>query len=144
MAGTALSYDLADWVVSLNAGRYVILPAIVIFFLVMGCVMSVMPMILLTLPAMYPTIVSLGLDPVRFGVVTVILVEAGQLTPPVGINVFALDALFPSIAADCLPSSRSGDLDGTDTAKRGFVSGPVSLSLHKNVKAGEWTFSVAF
>lgn len=61
-------------------------------------------------------------------------------------NVFALDALFPSLAAwlpsvqfSCLPSSRSGGLDGTNTAKRGFAA-----LLHKNVRAGEWTFSAAF
>ena len=59
--------------------------------------MNVIPMILLTLPAIYPTIIELGFDPVWFGVVVVILMEAGQITPPVGINVFALSSVATDI-----------------------------------------------
>ncbi len=97
LAATALPYDLADAVVSLNANRYILLAAIVIFYIVMGCLMNVIPMILLTLPAIYPTITELGFDPVWFGVVVVILMEAGQITPPVGINVFALSSVATDI-----------------------------------------------
>lgn len=101
LAATALPYDLAKAIVSLEANKYVILAAIVVFYLIMGCLMNVIPMILLTLPAIYPTITSLGFDPVWFGVVVVILMEAGQITPPVGINVFALS----SVATDVPMSS---------------------------------------
>lgn len=97
LAATALPYDLAQMIVSLDANRYVILVAVVIFYIVMGCLMNVIPMILLTLPAIYPTITSLGFDPVWFGVVVVILMEAGQITPPVGINVFALSSVATDV-----------------------------------------------
>lgn len=97
LAATALPYDLADIVVNMNANRYLILAAVVVFYIVMGCLMSVIPMILLTLPAIYPTITSLGFDPVWFGVVVVILMEAGQITPPVGINVFALSSVATDV-----------------------------------------------
>ena len=63
----------------------------------MGCLMNVIPMILLTLPAIYPTIIELGFDPVWFGVIVVILMEAGQITPPVGINVFALSSVATDV-----------------------------------------------
>ncbi|MBR3880697.1 MAG: TRAP transporter large permease subunit, partial [Mailhella sp.] len=97
LAATALPYDLADIVVNMNANRYLILAAVVLFYIVMGCLMSVIPMILLTLPAIFPTITGLGFDPVWFGVVVVILMEAGQITPPVGINVFALSSVATDV-----------------------------------------------
>ncbi|WP_276819673.1 TRAP transporter large permease subunit [Mailhella massiliensis] len=97
LAATALPYDLADAVVSLHVNRYVLLAAIVLFYIIMGCLMNVIPMILLTLPAIYPTVIELGFDPVWFGVVVVILMEAGQVTPPVGINVFALSSVATDV-----------------------------------------------
>lgn len=83
--------------VNLHVNRYVLLAAIVLFYIIMGCLMNVIPMILLTLPAIYPTIIELGFDPVWFGVVVVILMEAGQITPPVGINVFALSSVATDV-----------------------------------------------
>ncbi len=97
LASTALPFDLADMVVGLNANRYVILAAVVVFYIVMGCIMNVIPMILLILPAIYPSIVGLGYDPVWFGVVVVLLMEMGQITPPVGINVFALSSIATDV-----------------------------------------------
>lgn len=96
-AATALPYDLADMVVGLAANKYIIMAAVVLFYIVMGCILNVIPMILLTLPAIFPTIIGLGFDPVWFGVVVVILMEMGQITPPVGINVFALSSVAPEV-----------------------------------------------
>ncbi len=96
-AATGLPFDLADLVVNLEANRYVILAAVVVFYIVLGALMNVIPMILLTLPAIFPTIEGLGFDPIWFGVVIVILMEMGQITPPVGINVFALSSVAPDV-----------------------------------------------
>ncbi len=71
--------------------------AVVVFYIIMGCIMNVIPMILLTLPAIFPSIVGLGYDPVWFGVVVVVLMEMGQITPPVGINVFALSSIATDV-----------------------------------------------
>lgn len=92
-AATSLPFELADLIVGLNANRYVILLVIVVFYLILGMLMNVLPMVLLTLPAIFPSIISLGFDPVWFGVVVVVLMEAGQITPPVGINVFAISSV---------------------------------------------------
>jgi tripartite ATP-independent transporter DctM subunit len=81
---------LANFVSELNASRYVVFIVIVIFYLILGMLMNIMPMILLTLPILYPTIKALGFDPIWFGVVMVILVELGCITPPVGMNVFVV------------------------------------------------------
>lgn len=90
LADTRLPFILADWVLSVGAGKYTVFMMIVMLYVVLGCLMNVIPMILLTLPALFPTVVSLGFDPIWFGVVTVILMEMGQITPPMGIVVFAI------------------------------------------------------
>jgi tripartite ATP-independent transporter DctM subunit len=81
---------LADFVSGLKASRYTVFVVIVIFYLILGMLMNIMPMILLTLPLLFPTIKALGFDPIWFGVIMVILVELGCITPPVGMNVFVV------------------------------------------------------
>ena len=59
--------------------------------------MNITPMMLLTLPTIYPTIQALRFDGIWFGVVTVVLMEAGMITPPIGLNVFTMSSLVPDI-----------------------------------------------
>ncbi|MCL6479704.1 MAG: TRAP transporter large permease subunit, partial [Peptococcaceae bacterium] len=63
---------------------------------------NVIPMILLTLPAIYPTIQALGFDPVWFGVIIVIVMEMGQITPPIGINVFAIHSVAKDVPMETI------------------------------------------
>ena len=85
--------ELAIWVQSIQAPRILVFACIVLFYILLGCVMNVIPMILLTLPALYPSIIAMNFDPIWFGVIVVILMEMGQITPPVGMNVFGLAAV---------------------------------------------------
>ncbi|MDL2314172.1 TRAP transporter large permease subunit [Desulfovibrio sp. OttesenSCG-928-C14] len=94
---TQLPQHLADFVSSLDANRYVILGAIIVSYIILGCMMNVIPMIMLTLPAIFPTVEALGFDPIWFGVLTVMLMEMGQITPPVGINVFAISSVAKNV-----------------------------------------------
>lgn len=97
LAATRLPFILSDFVTQLPCGRFVILINVLILFIVLGCLMNVIPMILLTLPAIYPSILALGFDPIWFGVITVIVMEMGQITPPIGVNVFALSSVAEDI-----------------------------------------------
>ncbi len=90
LAKTQMPTLLADWVLNISSNRYIVFAAIVALYIVLGCLMNVVPMILLTLPAIFPTVTALGFDPVWFGVVTVVLMEMGQITPPMGMVVFAI------------------------------------------------------
>lgn len=81
---------LSGWIVSLEVSRYVILFLILLLYVILGMLMNIMPMIMITLPIFYPTILSLGFDPLWFGVVMVIMMEMGQITPPVGVNVYVI------------------------------------------------------
>jgi len=94
---TGIPTLLANFVSELNASRYVILTVIVIFYLILGMLMNIMPMILLTLPILFPTIKALGFDPIWFGVIMVILVELGCITPPVGMNVFVVAGIAKDV-----------------------------------------------
>lgn len=96
-AATRLPFELSDMVVGLDANRYVIFAAVVLLYIILGCLVNVIPMMLLTMPAIFPSIEALGFDPIWFGVVTVIMLEMGQITPPVGINVFALASIAKDV-----------------------------------------------
>jgi tripartite ATP-independent transporter DctM subunit len=98
LAATRLPFALADFVTGLEVNRYVIFGAVIVFFMILGCVLNVIPMILLVLPTIFPTIVALGFDPVWFGVVTVLTMEMGQITPPIGVNVFAIASVAKDVA----------------------------------------------
>ncbi len=97
IAVTMLPNLLATSVAELPIGRYGIFAVIVLIYLVLGCVMNALPVIILTLPILYPTVLALGFDPVWFGVIVVILAELGQITPPIGMSVFALRNVAPDV-----------------------------------------------
>ena len=97
IAVTMLPNLLASGVAGLPIGKYGILIVIMLIYLLLGCVMNALPVIILTLPILYPTVLALGFDPVWFGVVVVILAELGQITPPIGMSVFALRNVVPEV-----------------------------------------------
>jgi TRAP-type C4-dicarboxylate transport system permease large subunit len=66
-------------------------------FLVLGCVMDCYAIMILTLPIIFPVVEALGYDPIWFGVIMVIVLEAGLITPPVGLNVFVLKGVVPEV-----------------------------------------------
>lgn len=90
IALTEIPMQLAAFLTGLNVSRYVLLVLILILYVILGMLMNIIPMIMLTLPILFPTIVALGFDPIWFGVIMVIVMEMGQITPPVGINVFVI------------------------------------------------------
>jgi tripartite ATP-independent transporter DctM subunit len=92
LAATRLPFALADFIAGLGLNRYIVFAFVIIFFLILGCLLNVIPMILLVLPTIFPMITTLGFDPIWFGVVTVLMMEAGQITPPIGVNVFAISS----------------------------------------------------
>jgi TRAP-type C4-dicarboxylate transport system permease large subunit len=71
--------------------------AILAVFLVLGCVMDAMAIILIFVPLFAPTLVAQGFDLVWFGIIVVVLTEIGLITPPVGMNVFVLKANLPKV-----------------------------------------------
>jgi TRAP-type C4-dicarboxylate transport system permease large subunit len=77
---------IAAWAVS----KWVIIGIIAVIYLVLGCIMDQIAILILTVPVMLPVIKALGFDPVWFGVLVIVIAEVGLLTPPVGLNVFVV------------------------------------------------------
>lgn len=98
LALSRLPVDFAEWVVGLHVHRMIIIAGTVGVFLIMGCFLDALGLILLTVPFISPAIFALGFDPIWFGVIVVKLVEIGLLTPPVGIQAYVLKGVAPELS----------------------------------------------
>ena len=90
LAVTRIPFDLAAWVGGLNLPPVIIMAIIVGIYFFGGCFMDALAFVTLTVPIFYPVVMSLGYDPIWFGVIIVMVTEMGVITPPVGINVYVV------------------------------------------------------
>ncbi len=95
---TQLPNALTAWVQGLGVAPFVVILMMVGFYLVLGCFLDAISMILITVPVFLPLAVSLGYDAVWFGILVLVAVEIGMITPPVGLNIFIIRAQMPDIA----------------------------------------------
>ena len=102
LAVTRIPIDLAEWLVSLPIPNLAILVGILIIYLLGGCFMGGLAFMLLTLPVFYPVAESLGFDPIWFGVLMVIMVELGSVTPPVGTGVYIIAGIAKDIPLEVI------------------------------------------
>lgn len=89
--------DVADWVNTLPFSAHMILIVILLIYLVMGCALDSLAMVLLTVPVFFPIALGLGFDPIWFGILIVMVVELGLITPPIGMNVFVMKGIAPDL-----------------------------------------------
>ena len=82
----------------LGLGRYGVLALIMLMYIVLGCLMDALAMIILTIPIIFPVITQLGFDPIWFGVIIVMTVELGLIHPPVGMNVFVIKSVVQDVS----------------------------------------------
>jgi len=102
LAVTRLPFALSTFVSGLAVNRYIIIGFIIILYLVLGAIMSSLAMIVLTVPILFPVVQALGFDPIWFGIIVVRVVEIGQITPPVGINVFVLKGVAKDVPIETM------------------------------------------
>ena len=88
---------VGDLLAALDVGRYGVLAVILLSYLVLGCFLEGFSMLVLTMPIFFPIITQLGFDPIWFGVVVVLTLEMGLITPPVGVNVFIVKSVAPDV-----------------------------------------------
>ena len=98
LAVTQVPQELTTFLIELGAGRYGTLALILLLFFVMGCFLDAMAMIILMLPIVFPVVLELGFDPVWFGIIIVMTVELGLITPPVGMNVFVINSIASRVS----------------------------------------------
>jgi len=94
---TSMPNDLKNFVVSMNIPPLAVVAAVCVIYVLLGTAMEELSMILLTVPVFFPLVTHLGFDPIWFGVLIVVVVEIGLISPPVGMNLFVLNALLPEV-----------------------------------------------
>ena len=94
----SLEILLAETIGGMEVSRYIVLALIILLFLILGCFIESIPMIIIVVPVVLPVILSFGFDPVWFGVISVLMVEAALITPPVGLNVYVISGVARHIA----------------------------------------------
>ena len=107
MGYIGLPRHLAEWIASLGLNQAQLVAALAVFFIVLGCFLDGISMVVLTMGVLMPTVQAAHIDPLWFGVFVVLVVEMAQITPPVGFNLFVLQGMtgrqLPWIARVTLP-----------------------------------------
>ncbi|MCM3564534.1 TRAP transporter large permease [Hydrogenophaga intermedia] len=94
---TSMPGDLRDFILQFSPEPIMVVVAMMVIYVLLGLVMEELSMVLLTIPVFFPIITGLGFDPVWFGVLIVTVIEIGMISPPVGMNLFVINALLPSV-----------------------------------------------
>jgi C4-dicarboxylate transporter DctM subunit len=92
-----LTGALSAWIAGLQLAPVVVILAIVAIYLVLGCALESISMVLLTVPIFFPIVVALKFDPIWFGILVVVVTEISMITPPVGLNIFVISAMAPEV-----------------------------------------------
>jgi len=94
---TQTPQKVTAFLTGLGLGPYGVLVLLMLLYLVLGCLMDALSMIILTIPIIYPVIIALGFDPIWFGVIIVMTVELGLIHPPVGMNIFVIKSVIEDV-----------------------------------------------
>jgi len=97
LAVTRIPYALAKWVAELPLPHWAIMAVIIGVYLIGGCFLDALALILLTIPIFYPVVTSMGYDPIWFGVIVVLVTQMGVITPPVGVNVYVVSGVAKEV-----------------------------------------------
>ena len=93
MGFTGIPRNLAAWIGSFELSSYALLAALTVFFILLGCFLDGISVVVLTTSIIMPMVEQAGIDPLWFGIYLVIVVEMSQITPPVGFNLFVIQGL---------------------------------------------------
>jgi TRAP-type C4-dicarboxylate transport system permease large subunit len=93
MGYIGLPRHLAEWIATLGLTQFQLLVVLMVFYIILGCFLDGISMVVLTMGVILPTIQKAGIDPLWFGIFIVLVVEMAQITPPVGFNLFVLQGM---------------------------------------------------
>lgn len=97
LALSGLPTALAEFVTRAATSPMMVIAYIIVIYLFLGCILDTLGMVLLTVPIFFPIVVSVGFDPIWFGIIVVLAAEIGLITPPVGINVFVIKGVAEDV-----------------------------------------------
>ena len=93
MGFTGIPRILASWIGDQGFSQYVLLAVLLVFFIVIGCFLDGISIVVLTTSVILPMVMAAGIDPIWFGIFLVMVVEMSQITPPVGFNLFVIQSI---------------------------------------------------
>jgi tripartite ATP-independent transporter DctM subunit len=99
---TTMPADLRAFVTQYQIHPMTVMVAICVIYVVLGTAMEELSMILLTVPVFFPLVVGLGFDPVWFGIIIVVVVQIGLISPPVGMNMFVVKSMLPGVTTQTI------------------------------------------
>jgi len=102
LAVSKVPMEMANFVIALPLSSTGILILILAIYLILGCVMPAIPLVILITPIIFPSVIALGFNPIWFGVITVLMFEAAVITPPIGINVFGIAGVAKDIPMETI------------------------------------------
>jgi tripartite ATP-independent transporter DctM subunit len=103
IAVSRLPFEMANWASGLNLPPFMIMAVILIIYLILGCFIDALALVLLTVPIFYPVVTDvLGYNPIWFGVIVVLVVALGVITPPVGMNVFIIKGVAKDVSLETI------------------------------------------
>jgi tripartite ATP-independent transporter DctM subunit len=102
LALSTIPMEVASWAAALEVSPYLIHTIIVIIYLFLGCFLDAISMMVLTMPVIFPVILALGFNPIWFGVIAVLMMEAGLITPPMGLNIFTVAGVAKDVPIETI------------------------------------------
>ncbi|HNT56728.1 MAG TPA: TRAP transporter large permease [Syntrophales bacterium] len=102
LAVTRIPFEIAGWIAGFDLPPWMIMMFIILTYLVGGCLIDSLALIMLTVPIFFPVVLHLGFDPIWFGVVIVLITQIGVITPPVGINVYVVSGVARDVPLDVI------------------------------------------
>jgi C4-dicarboxylate transporter, DctM subunit len=93
MTVARIPFAVSEWVASLSVPHWMTMAVIIAIYLLGGCFIDAIPLIILTIPILYPIVIGMGYDPIWFGVIIVLITCMGVITPPVGVNVYVIKGI---------------------------------------------------
>ncbi|MCP4577945.1 MAG: TRAP transporter large permease [Deltaproteobacteria bacterium] len=102
LALSTIPMQVAEWAGSLAVSPYVIHTVIIVMYMFLGCFLDAISMMVLTMPVIYPVILALGFNPIWFGVIAVLMMEAGLITPPMGLNIFTVAGVAKGVPVETI------------------------------------------
>ena len=102
LALSTIPMQVAGWAAELEVSRYMVHTVIILIYLFLGCFLDAISMMVLTMPVIYPVILALHFDPIWFGVIAVLMMEAGLVTPPMGLNIFTVAGVSQGVAVETI------------------------------------------
>jgi C4-dicarboxylate transporter DctM subunit len=97
-----LGERLTTFIVGLKLSKLLFFLALFLLYTILGCLVESFAMIVLTVPLLYPVLLSYGIDPIWFGIVLVLFIELGQISPPIGINLFVIQSIWSGKLSDVI------------------------------------------